>query len=145
MGVATNNTPPSIPQQALSSPHLSSRDCVCLIAAIGSVLSTLPVSDLVRPLESLVASQMEHIRTLAQEDPSAGNRTEVERELDMLGALCHHVYPTLREGEGHPVVVLLVQLFPSVQMLISKWCTDHSIVEVRDCLYYTGVSLNRGV
>jgi hypothetical protein len=25
---------------------------------------------------------------------------------------------------------LLIQLFPSVQSLVSKWCVDHDVVEV---------------
>ena len=121
---------PSLPQQGLNSPHLTTRDCVCLIAAIGTVLSTLPLSELVPPLESLVASRVERLQALAGEEPCSAGKTLVEKELDILGALCHHIYPELREGEGHPVMMLLIQLFPAMQMLISKWCMDHSVVEV---------------
>ena len=32
--------------------------------------------------------------------------------------------------ESVQVVLLLIQLFPSLQALVSKWCTDHDIVEV---------------
>ena len=118
-------------QQSLSDPSLSSRECVCVVAAIGSVLSTLPLSDLVPPLESLVSSRVERLQELAGEDPAPSNKPAVEKELDVLGALCHHIYPELGQGERHPVVLLLIQLFPAVQLLVSKWCTDSDIIEVR--------------
>lgn len=137
---------PSPLQQGLSSPHLSSCDCVRLVAAIGGVLSTLPLSDLVGPLESLVASRVDRLQALAGEEPSPGVKVQVEKELDVLGALCHHIYPDLKEGERHPVVPLLSQLFPAVQLLITKWCMDHSVVEVSEGAGHWGVvEVSKGV
>ena len=78
-----------------------------------------------------MGSMVERIRRLAQEEPSSTNKILVEKELDVLGALCHHIYPDLKEGERHPVVLLLNQLFPAVQLLTSKWCVDHAVIEVR--------------
>ena len=103
---------------------------MCVVAAIGSVLSTLPLSDLVPPLESLVSLRVERLQALAQENPLPTNHAAVEKELDILGALCHHISPELGEGQQHPVVLLMIQLFPAVQLLVTKWCMDHSIVEV---------------
>ena len=51
--------PPS-PQASLS--NLESRDSVRLVAAIGCVLSSMPVKDLVGPLETLVGSRVESIQ-----------------------------------------------------------------------------------
>ncbi len=81
-------------------------------------------------MESLVASRVERIQALAREDPSETNKVQVEKELDILSSLCHHICPNLNQGERHPVVLLLIQLFPAVQTLINKWCRDHSIMEV---------------
>ena len=47
-------------QASLSS--LESRDSVRLVAAIGCVLSSMPVKDLVGPLETLVGSRVESIQ-----------------------------------------------------------------------------------
>lgn len=48
------------PQASLS--NLESRDSVRLVAAIGCVLSSMPVKDLVGPLETLVGSRVESIQ-----------------------------------------------------------------------------------
>ncbi|XP_064386855.1 importin-13-like isoform X2 [Halichondria panicea] len=114
---------------ALSNPDLDSRDCVRLISAIGSVLSSMSAKDLLSPLESLVQSRVESLQALAMTDVSPLTKGQVEKELVILSSLCHHIYPTLQSGEEHPVVLLLIQLFPSLQALVSKWCTDHDIVE----------------
>ena len=90
-------------QAGLSNPQLESRDCVRLVAAIGSVLSSMTLNDLIGPLESLVTSRVEVIQALAMEDASEDNKPQVEKELAVLSALCHHIYPTLKEGEQHPV------------------------------------------
>ena len=42
--------------------NLESRDSVRLVAAIGCVLSSMPVKDLVGPLETLVGSRVESIQ-----------------------------------------------------------------------------------
>lgn len=116
-------------QAGLANPSLEARDCARLVAAIGSVLSAMPVKELLPPLESLISSRVASLQALALEEPSPGRKPQVEKELAVLSALCHHIYPSLQDGEQHPVVLLLVQLWPSVQKLISSWCTDHDIVE----------------
>ena len=92
-------------QTALSNPDLSSRDCVRLISAIGSVLSSMSAKDLLSPLESLVQSRVESLQALALTDVSPSTKEQVEKELVVLSSLCHHIYPTLQSGEKHPVSV----------------------------------------
>ena len=74
-----------------------------LAAAIGSVLSSMPLKDLVGPLELLVSSRVQSLQQLAVEEASSERKPLVEKELAVLGALCHHIYPTLQDGEQHPV------------------------------------------
>lgn len=116
-------------ESSLSNPRLEARDCVRLIAAIGNVLSTMPLKDLTTPLGILVASRVRNLELLAQQDPSNATKPMVEKELLILSAFCHHIYPDLLGGEQHPVVVLLAQVWPSLHALISKWCVDSDIVE----------------
>ena len=92
-------------QTALSNPDLDSRDCVRLISAIGSVLSSMSAKDLLSPLESLVQSRVESLQALAMTDVSPLTKGQVEKELVILSSLCHHIYPTLQSGEEHPVSV----------------------------------------
>ncbi len=93
----------SCPQAGLANPSLEPRDCVRLVAAIGTVLSSMPVKDLVPALESLIGSRMQALQSLAMEEPTEAQRPQVEKELAVLSALCHHIYPTLLDGEQHPV------------------------------------------
>ena len=83
-----------------------------MIAAVGSVLSSLPLSDLTGPLESLTASHVDALQRLAVQQvgcvqvkkmhvackrclcfqPSMISHPLVMRELVILSALCHHIY-----------------------------------------------------
>ena len=90
-------------QAGLANPDMEIRDCIRLIAAIGSVLSSMPLSKLVAPLESLIASRVHSLQELAMEDAWEEKKGLVEKELAVLSSLCHHIYPTLLDGEEHPV------------------------------------------
>ena len=92
-------------QSSLSNPRLEARDCVRMVAAIGNVLSTMPIKELSGPLEVLVGSRVRSLDQLAHQDPSDVSKPMVEKELLILSAFCHHIYPTLLNGEQHPVSV----------------------------------------
>ena len=109
---------------------MTASDCVRLVVAIGSVLSVLPLSSLLPPLEALISGRIESLQLLAEQAPSDISKPLLEKELDILGALCHHIYPKLQEGEQHPVLILLVQLFPALQSIINSWSSDDNVVEV---------------
>ena len=107
------------------------------------MLSVLPVSDLLPPLEALISGRVDDLRSLAEQEPSEMNKVLLEKELAVLGALSHHIYPTIQEGEQHPIFLLLVQIFPVLQSIINTWNSDYDIVEVRDmfmkghyCLFF---------
>ena len=63
----------------------------------------MPVKELLPPLESLISSRVASLQALALEEPSPGRKPQVEKELAVLSALCHHIYPSLQDGEQHPV------------------------------------------
>ena len=63
----------------------------------------MPLKDLVAPLELLLSSCVQSLQQLAMEKASEERKPLVEKELAVLGALCHHIYPTLEDGEQHPV------------------------------------------
>eukprot|EP00731_Ephydatia_muelleri_P019156 Em0011g1196a len=116
-------------ESSLSNPRLEARDCVRMVAAIGNVLSTMPLQDLSAPLGVLMTSRVKSLEMLAHQNPSNAVKPLVEKELLIVSAFCHHIYPTLLDGEQHPVVILLAQLWPSLHALINKWCIDQDIVE----------------
>ena len=43
------------------------------------------------------------LQSLAMKEANEIFKSDVLKELDILSALCHHIYPTLQEGEQHPV------------------------------------------
>ena len=47
--------------------------------------------------------RVQSLQALAVLEPAESNKPLVERELAILSALCNHVYPTLQDGEQHPV------------------------------------------
>ena len=98
--------PGSFQQLSLSNPRLEARDCVRMVAAIGNVLSTMPLQDLSAPLGVLMTSRVKSLEMLAHQNPSNAVKPLVEKELLIVSAFCHHIYPTLLDGEQHPVSVL---------------------------------------
>ncbi len=90
-------------QAALSDPGLNTQNSIRLVSAVCSVLSSLPVKDLMQPLQSLVQCRIQSLQDLAAMEAEPAVRDQVKKELDILSALCHHIYPTLLDGEQHPV------------------------------------------
>ena len=43
------------------------------------------------------------MQSLALKEANESLKSDVLKELDILSALCHHIYPTLQDGEQHPV------------------------------------------
>jgi hypothetical protein len=43
------------------------------------------------------------LQSLALKEANESLKSDVLKELDILSALCHHIYPTLQDGEQHPV------------------------------------------
>jgi hypothetical protein len=89
----------------------------------------MSVKSLLPALDTLVTSRVQSLQSLAVQEASETNKPLVERELVILSAFCHHIYPSLQEGEEHPVILLFLQLWPSLTTLISQWASDQDIVE----------------
>jgi hypothetical protein len=89
----------------------------------------MSVKNLLPALETLVTSRVQSLQSLAVQEAAEASKPLVERELAILSAFCHHIYPTLQDGEQHPVILLFLQLWPSLTSLISKWCSDQDVVE----------------
>ena len=47
--------------------------------------------------------RIQSLQSLSVQEATGTNKPVVERELAILSAFCHHIYPTLQEGEQHPV------------------------------------------
>ena len=56
---------------------------------------------------TLSLPRVQSLQALAVQEASEANKPLVERELAILSAFCHHIYPTLQEGEQHPVSIIM--------------------------------------
>ena len=55
----------SLLKAAFSNPGISADQCAIIIAAVGSILSSLPLSSLTQPLDVLLHSRIDSIQALA--------------------------------------------------------------------------------
>uniref|UniRef100_A0A1X7UBK3 Importin N-terminal domain-containing protein n=1 Tax=Amphimedon queenslandica TaxID=400682 RepID=A0A1X7UBK3_AMPQE len=115
-------------QAAFSNPGISSDQCAIMIAAVGLILSSLPLSSLSQPLDILLHSRIENIQTLANGQPSMQTHPLVMKELTILNSFCRHVIPSVQEGEQHPVLTVLIRLWPSLKELLGKWMGDSEVI-----------------
>ena len=63
----------------LSDTSIDVKHCIPMIAAVGSVLSSLPLSDLTAPLESLTAAHVDTLQRLATQQVSSYLNNMVEQ------------------------------------------------------------------
>ncbi len=87
----------------LSDPGQECQTCVRVVCAVGCVLSSMSVKDLLEPLQSLVECRVRSLQELASAEPDLSIRDRVWTGVEILSAVCHHIYPTLGHGEQHPV------------------------------------------
>ena len=59
---------------------------------------------------ALFHCRVQSLQSLALQEATESNKPQVERELIILSAFCHHIYPTLQKGEEHPVSIQLLSL-----------------------------------
>ena len=78
--------------------------CVCVCLATMSVFAHTEFDIRVSSASPVVDHcRVQSLQSLAVQEASEAGKPLVERELAILSAFCHHIYPTLQEGEQHPV------------------------------------------
>ncbi|XP_038151037.1 importin-13-like [Cyprinodon tularosa] len=135
----------AVAQDALFKEIHESSQCMWLMQALGFLLSSLPAEDILGRLHSLITPHIQQLDSLTQQEPSPANKQSIVYILGMLSSL----FTTLdvnRQWDGleeegastslsssksvqNPVVVVLQQLFPLIQTIVSKWIHDSEVVE----------------
>ncbi|KAM4604833.1 importin-13-like [Polymixia lowei] len=123
--------------------HKSSQ-CMWLMQALGFLLSALPGEEILGRLHSLITPHVQRLDTLAQQEPNPSNKPSVIHILGMLSSLFTTLdvnkqadslegaapgRSTPSQTTHNPIVVVLQQVFPLIQNILSKWLDDSDVVE----------------
>ncbi|KAI4890303.1 hypothetical protein NFI96_017720, partial [Prochilodus magdalenae] len=128
-------------QEVLVKQIHKSTQSMWLMQALGYLLSFLPEEEILGKLLSLLSPHIQQLERVANETPSAASKLSTVHNLSLLSSL----FSTLdlnAQGEGqedirtarsgprtNPVVVVLQQVFPLIQNLLSKWLKETEVVK----------------
>ncbi|XP_017558872.1 importin-13 isoform X2 [Pygocentrus nattereri] len=128
-------------QEVLVKQIHKSTQSMWLMQALGYLLSSLPDEEVLGKLLSLLSPHIQQLERLANEMPSPASKLSTVHILGLLSSL----FSTLdlnAQGEGqedvraarsqprtNPVVVVLQQVFPLIQNLLSKWVKEAEVVK----------------
>ncbi|XP_056149799.1 importin-13-like [Lampris incognitus] len=134
----------TVSQDALLKEIHKSSQCMWLMQALGFLMSTLPVEEILVRLHSLITPHVQRLETLAHQEPNPANKLSIIHILGMLSSLfttldinrpadgleaAAPARPTASQAPHNPVVVVLQQVFTLIQAILSKWLDDSEVVE----------------
>ncbi|KAG9273698.1 importin-13-like isoform X1 [Astyanax mexicanus] len=111
-----------------------------LMQALGYLLSSLPDEEILGKLLSLLSPHIQQLERLANETPSPASKLSTLHILGLISSIFSTLdLNTQREGQedsrnshfqphANPVVVVLQQVFPLIQTLLSKWLKETEVV-----------------
>ncbi|XP_035698782.1 importin-13-like [Branchiostoma floridae] len=129
-------------QNALTGNVMKAKDSIRLMHAVGSLLSVLPVQDILNYLHAILGPHVQQLEASLNEQPSASSKAIVVQKLNMLSMLFSALdirrpeseeaekrQPKPRADEPQPVLLVLQQVYPIVQRLVSQWIADTGVIE----------------
>ncbi|CAH1244188.1 IPO13 [Branchiostoma lanceolatum] len=129
-------------QTALTGNIMKAKDSIRLMHAVGSLLSVLPVQDILNYLHAILGPHVQQLEASLNEQPSASSKAIVVQKLNMLSMLFSSLdirrpeseeaekrQPKPRADEPQPVLLVLQQVYPIVQRLVSQWIADTGVIE----------------
>ncbi|XP_043941377.1 importin-13 [Protopterus annectens] len=133
----------SVCQDVLMKQIHKTSQCMWLMQALGFLLSTLQVEEILKNLHSLISPYIQQLETLADETPNSSNKMAIIHILGLLSNLfatldiSHHdddlegteVKKQPLVPGPNPVVMVLQQVFQLIQKVLSKWLNDAQVVE----------------
>uniref|UniRef100_A0A673N5G0 Importin-13 n=1 Tax=Sinocyclocheilus rhinocerous TaxID=307959 RepID=A0A673N5G0_9TELE len=119
-----------------------SPQCMWIMQALGFLLSALPSDEILGKLLSLVTPHIQQLEKLANEPPSSANKLPIVHILGLLANL-FSTFDLNKQSErlevmrpvqtpphnNNPVVVVLQQAFPLIQIILNKWLNEPEVVE----------------
>ncbi|XP_043989085.1 importin-13-like [Gambusia affinis] len=135
----------TVSQDVLVKEIHESSQCMWLMQALGFLLSALPAEEILGRLHSLISPHIQQLDSLVRQEPDPATKQGIVSILGLLSSLFttldvnRHADGLDEEDASHrltaaqsiqnPVVVVLQQVFPLIQTIISKWLHDSEVVE----------------
>ncbi|KAL8610594.1 hypothetical protein ACOMHN_006313 [Nucella lapillus] len=133
----------STSQMILQQEVLLERDAMRLMSCIGQVLSVLPIPDIMNYLQAILVPRLEHLQQLVRQEPSDSVQKQLVFQVQLLSWL-FSTLDTNKVSESQdtpqaqepgpsppkPVFVVMQQILPTVQELVTKWKAQPAVVEV---------------
>ncbi|CAM9594406.1 unnamed protein product [Chrysoparadoxa australica] len=107
---------------------LQFRDELEILEGICHIISTLPVASATSALQKVVEPIAHELATQCNSQ-GGGDRKEVGQHLDRLANIVRRVKPALAQGEAHPVVGIVQQLWPLLEATHNLHQSNVHIVE----------------
>uniref|UniRef100_A0A8C5HFZ0 Importin-13 n=1 Tax=Gouania willdenowi TaxID=441366 RepID=A0A8C5HFZ0_GOUWI len=127
----------SVSQEVLVKEIHKSSQCIWLMQAMGFLLSALPVEEILGRLHILIGPHIQQLDT-----PNPSNKQTIVYVLGLLASLFtsldinkqaesseESTTLTLLHNKQNPVVVMLQQVFPLIESILTKWLHDSEVVE----------------
>uniref|UniRef100_A0A8C5HGS1 Importin-13 n=1 Tax=Gouania willdenowi TaxID=441366 RepID=A0A8C5HGS1_GOUWI len=132
----------SVSQEVLVKEIHKSSQCIWLMQAMGFLLSALPVEEILGRLHILIGPHIQQLDTATQQEPNPSNKQTIVYVLGLLASLFtsldinkqaesseESTTLTLLHNKQNPVVVMLQQVFPLIESILTKWLHDSEVVE----------------
>lgn len=129
-------------KSALESGNLKSRENIRIMSCVGQVLSVLPFEEIMENLNPILTPHLQELEQLTKQEPSASVKTGLLLKLNMLSWLFASLdterdsgeteagkQPKVKSTTPKPVFVILQQIAPMLQTIVSNWIMDAGVVE----------------
>lgn len=131
-------------QNALNTNNLKSKDCIRLMCSVGQVLSVLEFEEIMQYLNAILTPHLQQLEALSKQEPSTAVKNAILLKLKMLTWLFQsldtekekeedgeeEVKPIkVKSDKPKPVFVVIQQVAPLIQAIVTKWIADASIIE----------------
>ncbi|XP_076063895.1 transportin 3 isoform X2 [Oratosquilla oratoria] len=116
---------------SLDSFHISNEAVVGLLKGVASIMGRLPRENIKDNMKKLCAVQVANLQRLIEEYPPIEKNTQTDPAfwLDRLAAIFRNVNPIVHNGEEHPCQEVVMEIWPTLSAVISKYSDDLRVME----------------
>lgn len=120
--------------RCLDSYQIANEFAIGLLKGISVIIERIPNDQIATVLREICSFQLTPLCQLIESDikPERGQRNDPTFWLDRLAAILHHTKPSVKDGEVHPSVAVLEDLWPIITNVLNKYQNDLRVME-RTC------------
>lgn len=119
---------------SLDSFEITNESAINLLKGISIIVGRLPLDQLSSPLHELCSFQLAPLQALlaANVKVEKNQRSDPSYWLDRLAAILRYTNPDVRDTEAHPCLSIMMEAWPSITQIFTKYQSDLRIME-RTC------------